>query len=247
MVASLRDSPYILVLEDDVEMREEVVMPGLRDYGFAVAGVGTAAGLYEALKTRTPEVVILDVGLPDADGFSVAQAVRALLPSIGVVMLTGHGAVDEQVRGLSQGADAYLVKPVQIELLAVCIHSLLRRLHGPIAPLAMNRWHFDPEGWCVVSPQRRTVALTKSEQRMMVRLAGSLGRLVTREQLAAAMTDNIDDFDLHRIESLVHRLRRKVLDQIGERLPLVAVHGKGYVLDDHCRAEAPLGALTAVQ
>ncbi|MNM73330.1 Transcriptional regulatory protein tctD [compost metagenome] len=247
MAASLRDAPYMIVLEDDIEMREEVVMPGLRDYGFTVTGVGTAAALYEALDARTPDVVILDVGLPDADGFSVAQAVRALLPGIGVVMLTGHGAVNEQVRGLSQGADAYLVKPVQVELLAVCIHSLLRRLHGRITPLTMNRWHFDPEGWCVVSPQRRTVALTKTEQRLMARLAGSLGRLVTREQLVEAMTDNIHDFDPHRIESLVHRLRRKVLDQIGERLPLTAVHGKGYVLEDHCRVEERQDALAAVQ
>ncbi len=243
MAAPLRDAPYILVLEDDAEMREEIVMAGLRDYGFAVAGVGTAAALYEALEARTPDVVVLDVGLPDADGFSVAQAVRALLPRIGVVMLTGHGTVPEQVRGLSQGADAYLVKPVQVELLAVCIHSLLRRLHGRIAPLAMNRWHFDPEGWCLVSPQRCTVALTKTEQRMIACLSASLGRLVTREQLVEAMTDNVHDFDPHRIESLVHRLRRKVLDQTGERLLLTAVHGKGYVLEDQPRVAPRQDAL----
>lgn len=216
-------------------MREDVVMPGLRDYGFAVDGVGTAAQLYAALEGGSPDVVILDVGLPDADGFSVAQAIRALLPRIGVVMLTGHGAVTEQVHGLRQGADAYLVKPVQIELLAVCIHSLLRRLNGRVESLPTQRWHFDPEGWCLMSPQRRQVALTRAEQRIVSCLAASLGRLVTREQLVETMTDNVHDFDPHRIESLVHRLRRKVRDQTGERLPLTAVHGKGYVLEDQNR------------
>ncbi|MFC3550973.1 response regulator transcription factor [Lysobacter cavernae] len=235
MAFPLDDTPRITLLEDDAELREDILLPGLTHYGFHAVGVGTASALYETLQTNAPDIVVLDVGLPDADGFSVAQAVRALLPRIGIIMLTGHGETSDQVRGLSHGADAYLVKPAQVELLAATVHSLLRRLRGRAAPVPTKRWHFDAKDWCLISPMGRTVALSKTEQRVMSCLASSLGQLVTREQLVAAVADNVHDYDPHRIESLIHRLRRKVASQCGESLPLTAVHGKGYVLDDERR------------
>ena len=224
--------PRIVLLEDDADLRDNILLPGLANYGFLGAGVETAAALYERLRIEAPDIVVLDVGLPDADGFSVAQAVRALLPGIGIIMLTGHGETSDQVRGLSQGADAYLVKPAQVELLAATVHSLMRRLRGRAAPVTAKRWHFDAKDWCLTSPMGRMVALTKTEQRVMSRLASALGELVTREQLVAAMADDVHDYDPHRIESLIHRLRQKVADRCGEPLPLQAVHGKGYVLVD---------------
>lgn len=235
MTATVNDSPRVVLLEDDAELREEILVPGLTGYGFTVVGVGTAAALYEVLRANVADVAVLDVGLPDADGFSVAQAVRALLPAIGIVMLTGHGETSDQVRGLSQGADAYLVKPAQVELLAATIRSLLRRLRGRAASVPEARWHFDANDWCLISPAGRTVALSKTEQRIMSCFASALGELVTREQLVAAVAENVHDYDPHRIESLIHRLRRKVLRQCGESLPLTAVHGKGYVLEDERR------------
>ncbi|NUS60335.1 MAG: response regulator transcription factor [Lysobacter sp.] len=233
MTASV-DALRLLLLEDDAALREDILVPGLAEYGFAVAGVATAAALYESLRAQAPDIVVLDVGLPDADGFSVAQAVRALMPNIGIILLTGHGATAEQVRGLSQGADAYLVKPAQIELLAATVHSLARRLRGvPAAPATQpQKWQFDAGDWCLIAPAGHTIPLTKTEHRVMARLASTLGQLVTREQLVAAVADDVHDFDPHRIESLIHRLRRKVLAHCGEPLPLKAIHGKGYVLED---------------
>ena len=235
-MASMTDGPpRIVLLEDDAELRDSILLPGLANYGFLVTGVETAAALYERLRIEAPDIVVLDVGLPDADGFSVAQAVRALLPGIGIIMLTGHGETRDQVRGLSQGADAYLVKPAQVDLLAATARSLVRRLRGRADPVPSRRWQFDANDWCLVSPMGRTVALSKAEQRVMNRLASALGQLVTREQLVAAMTDDVHSYDPHRIESLLHRLRRKVASQCGEQLPLTAVHGKGYVLEDGSR------------
>jgi DNA-binding response OmpR family regulator len=229
------DAPRILLLEDDAELREEILVPGLADYGFAVTGVATAAALYECLRTNAPDIVVLDLGLPDADGFSVGQAVRTLLPHIGIVMLTGLGEMSDQLRGLNQGADAYLVKPAQIELLAATVRSLARRLRGRAVPAPAKRWHFDSNDWCLISPTGRSAALSKTEQRVMSRLASALGQLVTRDQLVAAVADNVHDYDPHRIESLIHRLRRKVAVQCGEPLPLTAIHGKGYILNDEYR------------
>lgn len=226
----------IVLLEDDAELRDNILLPGLVNYGFLVVGVETASALYERLRIEAPDIVVLDVGLPDADGFSVAQAVRALLPGIGIIMLTGHGETSDQVRGLSQGADAYLVKPAQVDLLAATVRSLVRRLRGHMDPIPGRRWQFDANDWCLISPMGRTVALSKTEQRVMNCLASAVGQLVTREQLVAALTDDVHSYDPHRIESLLHRLRRKVASQCGEPLPLTAIHGKGYVLDREPRS-----------
>ncbi|QSX76854.1 response regulator transcription factor [Lysobacter arenosi] len=238
MPTNPRPASSVLLLEDDAELREDVLLPGLADYGFSVVGVDTAAALYDMLRNQGFDAVVLDVGLPDADGFSVAQAVRAMVPGIGIVMLTGQGNVADQVRGLNQGADAYLVKPAQVEVLAATLHSVLRRLRGSEKPKLDPRWQIDTGQWCLVSPQGRSVPLTKTEQRLITRLAGTLGQLVTRDELVLAVADNVHEFDPHRIEMVIHRLRRKVLSRCGEALPLVAVHGQGYVLHDEPQPDA---------
>ncbi|MFC5594273.1 response regulator transcription factor [Lysobacter niastensis] len=158
-----------------------------------------------------------------------------MMPGIGIIMLTGHGATSDQVRGLSQGADAYLVKPAQVELLAATVHSLMRRLKGLAPPRASKQWQFEINDWSIVSPMGCAIPLTNTEQRVMTRLVSRLGQLVTRDQLVSAVADNVHDFDPHRIEMVIHRLRRKVQSRCGEPLPLTSVHGKGYVLENAVR------------
>lgn len=221
----------IALLEDDAMLRERILLPGLANFGFDVIGADTAAALHHHLNTRTVDMVVLDVGLPDQDGFTVARNIRATYPEIGIVMLTGRSATPDRVRGLSEGADAYLSKPVEIELLAATLHSLARRLRDPQPQAAPKHWHLDANGWCLVSPSGLSIALTKTERRVIDRLTTIPGQLVTRDELIAALTDNVYDFDAHRLDSLIYRLRRKVADSCGEALPLVAVHGEGYVLN----------------
>lgn len=220
----------VALLEDDALLRDRILLPGLANYGFAVTGMETAAELEQHLQSSVADIVVLDVGLPDADGFEVARQLRARLPDIGIVMLTGRGETPDRVRGLSQGADAYLSKPVEIELLAATLHSLARRVHRTV-PAPAGRWRLDANGWCLLSPDERSIALTKTERRLLRLLVAAAGSVVTRDVLIAAMTDNVHDFDPHRIDSMIHRLRRKVADAGDVQLPLVAVHGEGYVLN----------------
>jgi len=222
----------VALLEDDAMLRERILLPGLANFGFVVTGMETAAELERHLAVQRADIVVLDVGLPDADGFTVARGLRARFPGMGIVMLTGRGETPDRVRGLSEGADAYLSKPVEIELLAATLHSLSRRLRDTPAPMVRKHWQLDANGWCLVSPSGRTVALTKTERRLSHVLVAAGGDVVTREALVASLTDNVYDFDMHRLDSMIHRLRRKVADACGEPLPLVAVHGEGYVLNN---------------
>ncbi len=230
--------PRVALLEDDALLRERVLLPGLANFGFAVAGMETAAALHLHMARAHYDIVVLDVGLPDADGFLLARELRQAHSELGIVMLTGRGATPDRVRGLSHGADAYLAKPVEVELLAATLHSLARRLGGgasvAAAPSAERtvapHWRLDAGGWCLRSPAGGTVALTRTERRVVERLTSAPGQLVTRAQLVEVLTDNVYDFDPHRLDSLIYRLRRKVADTCGEPLPLNAVHGEGYVL-----------------
>lgn len=221
----------VALLEDDLLLRDRVLLPRLREFGFEISGMETAAELFAYLKMHSADIVVLDVGLPDADGFTVARQLRNESPSMGIVMLTGRGETPDRVRGLSEGADAYLSKPVEIELLAATLHSLARRLRGRTERGGVRGWRLDSGGWCLVSPSGGSVALTKSERRLCQCLMDSSGKIVAREALIATLTDNAHDFDPHRLDSMLHRLRRKVADSCGEPLPLVAVHGEGYVLN----------------
>ena len=93
------DRLRIALLEDDALLRDRVLIPRLAEYGFAVTGFSTAADLHAYLESEVPEIVILDVGLPDQDGFSVARQVRARFPDIGIVMLTSLGETQDRIRG----------------------------------------------------------------------------------------------------------------------------------------------------
>jgi DNA-binding response OmpR family regulator len=224
------DHLRIALLEDDALLRDRVLIPRLAEYGFAVTGFPTAADLYAHLESELPEIVILDVGLPDQDGFSVARQLRARFPGVGVVMLTALSETADRIRGLSDGADAYLSKPVEVALLAATLHGVARRILYAIGNTPeSSHWRLDIDGWCLLSPSGQSVALTATERRVLTRLVSAPGRLVTREQLIAAMTTNVYDFDPHRLDSLIHRLRKKVASACGEALPLIAVPGEGYI------------------
>lgn len=227
------DALQVAVLEDDALLRERILLPRLAEYGFPATGLGSAADLEALLARQLPDIVVLDVGLPDADGFSVAQSLRQRYPGMGVVMLTGRQDSADRVRGLVEGADAYLTKPVDVGLLVASLHSLGRRLQSlrpaPDSSMVAGAWRLESGGWRLQAPCGHGIALTRSERPLMLRLLRDPGEVVRREQLIAELTDNVFEFDTHRLDSLIHRLRRKVSAQCEHTLPLNAVHGQGYV------------------
>lgn len=225
----------VMVLEDEEELREKVLVPGLRSEGFEVDGAGSALALYRALSLRSFDAFVVDVGLPDESGFAVVQHLRRL-GSAGIVMLTGRRGADDHVRGLEQGADAYLSKPVGVEVLAATLRSVMRRMSST-APLSPSRAARTTGGWCltanewrVAAPSGAEVALSKGERLFLTLLADADGTVVTRDAVIGQLSQDEDDFDLHRLEMLIYRLRRKVLASTGCELPLTTVRGIGYLL-----------------
>ncbi|WP_239739905.1 MULTISPECIES: response regulator transcription factor [Luteibacter] len=218
----------LAMLEDDDLLRERVLTPKLAQFGFEVTACASAAALDEAIRRNVPDIFLLDIGLPDGDGFEVARRLRAAIPAAGIVILTGRGDNVDRVRGLFEGADAYLSKPVEIDVLVATLYSVARRLHP--SPRTHERWALSPDEWFLLSPSGARVMLSKNERKLLEAMLQHADEVVPREALIAALTDDVHAFDPHRLDSMVHRLRRKVLAAIGEPLPLNAVHGTGYIL-----------------
>jgi DNA-binding response OmpR family regulator len=223
----------VLVLDDDDLLRDRVLVPHMRKLGFQVEAIGRASELDAKLRQQWPDMVVLDIGLPDVDGFEVARNLRAKIAGIGIVMLTARVERHQQVRGLSEGADAYLSKPVDIDLLAATLCSLARRLQFSSTSHSDHSWRLAADGWCLLSPAGHPVALSQLESRVLAPLIEMPNRIVSREALIQAVTSNVHNYDPHRLDTLVHRIRKKVIRVLGTPIPLNAVPGQGYVLVSH--------------
>jgi DNA-binding response OmpR family regulator len=219
----------VLLLDDDGLLRDRVLAPKLRQFGVEVMTAGRAAEMYEVISTRLPDVILLDVGLPDDNDFDVVRKLRAEHTGMGIVMLAGQSSSADLVRGLNEGADAYLAKSVDIDVLVATLLSIARRLRSS-APMEPRTWRLSPSGWSVVSPHGGEVKLTHSERCLLVALMRQSNEVVPRESLIAALTDDTMGFDPLRVDAVIYRLRRKIRTHLGETLPLTAVHGVGFVL-----------------
>lgn len=236
MGASLMEAvhrlPTLAVVEDDRTFREDVLMPVLSHSGFSVVGMSGALELYRSMTVRSYDLVLLDIGLPDEDGFSIAAHLRGLSPRIGIVMLTGYDSNQDRMRGLRAGADAYLPKPVDMEELVTTLRNLARWV-VPEASAAHThaKWRLDERGWCILTPRGVQIEMNLAERQVMAMLASAAGMPVQREALIARLVKNAHDFDPHRLEMLIHRLRKKCQQVAEEELPLRAVRSVGYVLN----------------
>jgi two-component system response regulator PhoP len=222
----------VAVLEDDEALREEILLPALSDYGFSTQGAASAAELYRHMLSQDFDMVVLDIGLPDEDGLTVARHLRTM-SDIGIVMLTGSTDRQHQIQALHSGADGYLIKPVDLDVLAAALHSLARRMapHGMVTEQAsVSRWRLEGDGWRLVSPRGTIVALTAIEQCVLTTLTNASDEPVSRESLIHALNHSCYDCDPHRLEMIIHRLRRKVHAKTKEMLPLLTVRSKGYML-----------------
>lgn len=225
----------VAVLEDDDALREDILIPALADYGFQVCGARSARELYRLMLDHRFDLVVLDLGLPDEDGISVASHLRDA-GDTGLVMLTASREKRDRIRALEESVDAFLIKPVDPEILAATLHSVARRLKSsalPVtraaAPSTATPWRLEANGWLLVAPDGQSVPLTTPEHDLLAALMHETDRPITRDDLISVLTRNVYDFDPHRLEMMVHRLRRKVKKQTGQTLPLLTVRGTGYL------------------
>jgi two-component system response regulator MprA len=216
----------VLVVEDDIELRS-VLVRGLREEGLAVAGAASGAEALERVGEAIPDLFILDVGLPDADGRDVCQAVRAQGVRSPVIFLTARDTLTDRLTGFSSGGDDYLTKPFAFAELVARVWALLRRASTDLSVQA-GRLRLDPVAHAAFSGDERT-ALTPTEFRLLARLAANPGETVRRADLIRAGWPHGAHVRDNTLDAYVARLRRK-LRELPEAPGIETVHGVGYCM-----------------
>lgn len=220
--------PQILLIEDDPHVREGLEI-ALRHLGHDVLACSDGEAGIAAISASEPDVVVLDVMLPGADGFEVCRRVRAF-SAVPIVMLTARTDDMDVVAGLEAGADDYLPKPVQPRVLEAKLKAVLRRVSpttAPTGPIAFGALVVD-RGSLVVTKGGRHLDLTPMELRLLLELAGNPGLVLSRQQLLASVWEQDYLGDSRLVDACVQRLRAKIEDVPSEPRLLRTVRGFGY-------------------
>jgi two-component system OmpR family response regulator len=214
----------VLIVEDDDELRA-VLSRGLGEEGFAVDAVGTGSALLERAEQEVADVLVIDVGLPDADGRDLCQALRARGVKTPVLFLTARDAVVDRVAGFDAGGDDYLTKPFAFVELVARLHSLLKRA-GTNAAVEAAGLRLDPVTHSVGDGVTETL-LTPTEFRLLAHLLARPGEVVRRRELARAAWPHGAVVRENTLDVYIARLRRK-LKQFDGAPDIATVHGVGY-------------------
>jgi len=211
------------VCEDDAALRSLLVR-GLDRAGFRVTPTATAAEALRAFTAGSPDVIVLDLGLPDADGRDVCAALKANGVAAPVLMLTALAGLHHKVSGFEAGADDYLTKPFELAELVLRLRVLARRT-GP-APRRSGVLTLDPGTHAVVA-SGQSVRLTPTEFRLLARLLAAPGDVVRRPALVAAAWPDGALVSDNTLDSYVRRVRAKVAE-LGVDAGIDTVRGVGY-------------------
>jgi two-component system OmpR family response regulator len=218
----------LLVVEDE-EMILELLSGSLRFAGFDVVTAVSGAEALRAVTASRPDLVLLDVMLPDGDGFDVVRRLRSSGPDVPVIFVTARDGVHERVAGLALGADDYVTKPFSLDEVLERIRAVLRRTGRAAARprLRVAGLELDEDGH-EVRRDGIPIALTPTEFRLLRFLMSNAGRVLSKQQILDQVWEHNPAGDGNVVEPCVSYLRRKV-DQ-GEPRLIHTIRGVGYVL-----------------
>ncbi len=212
------------VCEDDAQLRS-VLTRAFRANDFEVVTVATGAEALRAFAARPPDVIVLDLGLPDADGRDVCLALKANGVTAPVLMLTARNGVHHRVSGFEAGADDYLGKPFALAELMARVRVLERRAVAQRPPI--EGVVLDPATHALVHGEV-SVSLTPTEFKLLARLMAVPGEVVRRRALVAAGWPDGAIVSDNTLDSYVRRIRGKLAELPDGGPRVETVHGVGY-------------------
>ncbi len=243
-------NPAILVVDDERAIADTVVY-ALRTEGFAPQWCATAGAAREALAAALPALVVLDVGLPDANGFDFCRELRARYADLPVIFLTARSEVIDRVVGLEIGGDDYLAKPFSPRELTARVKAVLRRRPVPAPEKATGAlaesgstitprpegvrtapgavWTVD-EGRCRIVYRGAALELTATEFRLLRTLVAHPGRVYTRDQLMHAAWPDPGSATDRTVDAHVKTVRAKLRVAAPASDPIQTHRGLGYSL-----------------
>jgi DNA-binding response OmpR family regulator len=220
----------ILVVEDEPSIREVVTLY-LQRAGYKVSARADGQSALEALEQEPPDLVVLDLMLPNVDGFEITRRLREH-GDIPIIMLTARRSETDRIAGLELGADDYVVKPFSPQELVSRVRAVLRRTHGSaqsqhIQPLEFGELKIDPTTR-LVSVGEREPQLTAKEFDLLWHLASNPRRVFTRDQLLDHIWGRAEYIDPSTVTVHVRRLREKIEADASKPTHIITVWGVGY-------------------
>ena len=227
-----RPGPHVLLVEDDEPTRSALGV-NLRGHGYRVAEAGSIAEAMHAWDANRPDLILLDLGLPDGDGATLIRRVRRDTTTP-ILVLSARGQEHDKVGALDAGADDYLTKPFGLAELRSRMAAVLRRAAGPASgtdgAIELGPIRLDPARR-EATVRDRPIELTPREYELLKTLLANRGRVVTKQRLLRAVWGTAYSGEEHYLHVYVSRLRRKLEaadpDGVTRRL-IVAEPGVGY-------------------
>ncbi len=219
----------IMVIEDNTAIQEELALL-LENEGYTPLVVTNFTDIPEQAVLERPDLILLDIGLPGRDGFSLCAALRKAIP-VPVIFVTSRDAGVDEVRALSLGGDDYITKPYSVPVLLARIKAVLRRSFGELEPANV----LEAGELClsltkgIVSANGKTAELTRNELQILACLMAHAGQIVSRADLIDTLWDNQIYIDDNTLSVNMTRLRGK-LAEIGLPDAIKTRRGMGYQL-----------------
>ncbi|MYM37779.1 response regulator transcription factor [Duganella qianjiadongensis] len=238
----MNEAVRVILVEDDPDLRESIV-EWMAINHTPVTAVGSAAEFYQALPQNAFQIAVLDLNLPDQEGFVLAEYARNNF-KMGIVILTARSGIDDKLKGYQSGADAYLVKPVDCRELAAVIRSVAARLqaaapveNSALPAAASDSWAISLTQWELRYGQGPAIALSQKELHLLELLAAQPGSAVQKRTILTRLYQRDDYHSSRSLDTLIRRLRAKVLSQLELEIPLRTVHAVGYCFAGDIRHE----------
>ena len=216
----------ILLVEDDLPLADSLTT-ALKREGFTVNHVASGKAALLATETEPPELVILDLGLPDMDGLDVLKKLQQGKTPLLVLVLTARNTTQDKVAGLNTGADDYLAKPFEISELFARLRALQRRIAMvqttdiSIGPVVLDTLTFE------VNVDGKKVELTRREFMLLKALMENPGRVLSRDKLESRLYSWGEELASNSIEVHIHNLRKKITPGF-----IKTIRGIGYTVRD---------------
>jgi two-component system KDP operon response regulator KdpE len=228
------EGSLVLVVEDEPQMRR-FLRASLGSHDYRLLEAPTVAEAVNVATTRSPDLVLLDLGLPDGDGIDLARRLREF-SRVPIIVISARGREDDKVAALDAGADDYLTKPFGTNELLARMRAALRRAHAAASTAATSVFEF---GELRIDLVRREVVransevhLTPTEYKLLVLLAQNAGRVLTHGQLIQDVWGAMSGTTTHHLRVHMAELRKKIESDPARPRLLVTEPGVGYRLRD---------------
>ena len=217
----------VLIVDDDPDVREGLAEQLALHQEFAVAQAATGAEGVAQAKALKPDLILLDVDLPDFDGREVCRQVRAGGLSAPIIMLTAAAADSDAIQGLDAGANDYVTKPFRFAVLLARIRAQLRsHEQSEDAVFRIGPYEFRPAAKLLMDPKSRKIRLTDKETNILKYLYRAGAKVISREELLTEVWGYNAGVTTHTLETHVYRLRQKIEpDPAGPRILITEAGG----------------------